>query len=85
MKNTLVFAKNCILSIGGIISLIVAVYLGAIGFMMAVVVDKLLQAIGSKWTMDKILYETDIIFHNRYEEYRHTWENFHFKDLKLPF
>jgi hypothetical protein len=85
MPKVVEFAKNIVLTIGGCISIIAIVYVGAVGFLSALLVDKLLQAAGSKLTVNQLIVDFDALFHARYEEYRHSWDNFHFKNLKLPF
>lgn len=85
MQKVVEFFKNVILTTAGIFRLVAIVYLGAVGFMAAVLAEKILKAMGSQLTVDQILHDIDSVFFARYEEYRHSWDNFHFKNLRLPF
>ncbi len=85
MQKVVEFAKNIVLTTVGVASLVVVVYVGAVGFMTAILADKLLKAFGSQLTVQNILADFDAAYHSPYDEYRHNWDNFHFKDLKLPF
>ncbi len=85
MRKVVEFAKNIILTTAGIVRLVTIVYLGAVGFMAAVLAEKILKAMGSQLTVDQIVHDIDSVFFTRYEEYRHSWDNFHFRDLRLPF
>lgn len=85
MKKAVEFSKNVILTIGGVVWLFTVVYFSALGFMAAILADKGFKAIGSKLTVQQIIDEMDAAVHHRYEEYRHSWDNFHLKNIKLPF
>jgi hypothetical protein len=85
MQKVAEFFKSIVFTTAGIVSLLTVVYVGAIGFMAAIIVDKLLQVLGSKLTVDRILLDFETLYQSRTSEYRQTWDKFHFRDLKLPF
>lgn len=81
MKKFISFAKDCVKTAASTIYLIVSVYLGAISFLMALFIDTALKLSGSEMTVDKMIQN----FEESSAHYRTSFNNFHFKDLKLPF
>jgi hypothetical protein len=61
------------------------VYIGAITFIGAVILDKLFAAFNSSWTVDKLINTVEAYYTEYYNSYKHHIENFQLKGIKFPF
>lgn len=85
MYRIVSFFKNVAYTIMGTVWLLITVYVNAVAFLLAVMADKAFKLLGTSLTVDGLLHDFEHALQSRYDAYKHSVENFHLKNIKLPF